>query len=150
MRPSAALTKIFVDPSTAPNFYCPVGALPFPMALPLPVAEIGRWEASQGSSGLTKAIRSSADRATHGRSLSANFEASSQEPDLNGEKNPTNEQTPDAEDLPRSMDEMAQKRKGPHFHSLRECHLPGHYRSLTGFHCMDRFNVYHKVCAKRL
>jgi hypothetical protein len=107
--------KIFVDSSIAPNFYCLVGALPFPMALPLPVTEFGRWEASRGSSGLTKATRSSAERATYGRNPSANFEASSQEPDLNGEESSTNEQTPDAEDIPRSADEMAQKRRWPHF-----------------------------------
>jgi hypothetical protein len=85
------------------------------MALPLPVAEIGRWEASRGSSGLTKGARSSADRATRGRNLSANFQASAQEPDQNGENNSTDEQAPGAGNVPRSTDEVAQKRKWPHF-----------------------------------
>jgi hypothetical protein len=62
------------------------------MALPLPVAEIGRWDANHGSSRLTKAARS-ADRATHDKNLPANFQASSQESDRNDETDSTNEQT---------------------------------------------------------
>jgi hypothetical protein len=85
------------------------------MALPLPVAEIGRGEASRGSSGRSQPTQSSADRAIHAKNLSADIQASSQEPDLDGENPSINERTPGAEDVPRPTDEMAQKRKWPYF-----------------------------------